>query len=497
MLVVDHSWMHLYKLCSSLPLLFLTMGRRMPGVGGDNSPDLKTHMDMGNHLLSVGKFTEALTHYHSAVSSDPDNYMAYYKRATVLLALGRSKAAIPDLDMVIKLRRDFYQAWEQRGNIYLKHGLIEDAHWDYTVFFKANPNAPNALKNLALVNEMEDGIPEIEELFDDDKWKEVVDRLAKPVEVMPWNIEIRRMRAHAYERLGETLKVIQDLRMITKLTNDDTEGHLKISQLYYQMGNGEDSLKEIRLCLKLDQDHKDCKRHYKKVKKLVKLLQEAQEHMDGEQFEDALVKLNKAHNVEYLNMYFVVGMQEKMCTCYLKVEDSKKAIRACTEAIKIEPSNVNAYCDRAGAHLLEDNLDEALKDYKSAKEKNTNSNCANDGINKVNKLIKQSKKKDYYKILGVSRTASKPEIMKKFRKMAAKWHPDKFKDEEREEAEKKFIDIAAAKEVLTDPDKRAKYDQGEDPLDPEGGRGGHQYNPFEGFDFSDFGGFSGFKFHFK
>ena len=50
------------------------------------------------------------------------------------------------------------------------------------------------------------------------------------------------------------------------------------------------------------------------------------------------------------------------------------------------------------------------------------------------------------------RNAGKPEILKKFRKLAAKWHPDRFSDaEEKKKAEKKFIDIAAAKEVLTDP----------------------------------------------
>ena len=52
------------------------------------------------------------------------------------------------------------------------------------------------------------------------------------------------------------------------------------------------------------------------------------------------------------------------------------------------------------------------------------------------------------------RNAKKSEITKAYRKLAAKWHPDKFQEgEERQAAEKKFIDIAAAKEVLTDPGK--------------------------------------------
>ena len=49
------------------------------------------------------------------------------------------------------------------------------------------------------------------------------------------------------------------------------------------------------------------------------------------------------------------------------------------------------------------------------------------------------------------RTATKKQIVKAYRKLARQWHPDKFSEAEKEMAEKKFIDIAAAKEVLTDP----------------------------------------------
>lgn len=50
------------------------------------------------------------------------------------------------------------------------------------------------------------------------------------------------------------------------------------------------------------------------------------------------------------------------------------------------------------------------------------------------------------------RTAQKKEIIKAYRKLAQQWHPDNFQDpEEKKKAEKKFIDIAQAKEVLTDP----------------------------------------------
>ncbi len=67
--------------------------------------------------------------------------------------------------------------------------------------------------------------------------------------------------------------------------------------------------------------------------------------------------------------------------------------------------------------------------------------------------------KDYYKTLGVSKNATQDEIKKAFRKLARKYHPDMNKGDNAKAAEEKFKDINEANEVLSDPDKRQKYDQ--------------------------------------
>jgi molecular chaperone DnaJ len=82
-------------------------------------------------------------------------------------------------------------------------------------------------------------------------------------------------------------------------------------------------------------------------------------------------------------------------------------------------------------------------------------------------------KRDYYEILGIDRNATKEEIKKAYRKLALKYHPDKNPGNSK--AEDKFKEIAEAYAVLSDDQKRQKYD-----------RFGH-----EGADFGDFGGFGG------
>ena len=113
-----------------------------------------------------------------------------------------------------------------------------------------------------------------------------------------------------------------------------------------------------------------------------------------------------------------------------------------------------------------------------------------------------AEKRDYYEVLGVDKSASEDEIKKAYRQLAKKYHPDLNPGDKA--AEEKFKEINEAYEVLSDPDKKAKYDRfGQAGVDPSygagqsGGYGGFSGYNSEDFDFSDIfssffgGGFGG------
>ena len=120
-----------------------------------------------------------------------------------------------------------------------------------------------------------------------------------------------------------------------------------------------------------------------------------------------------------------------------------------------------------------------------------------------------AEKRDYYEVLGVSKSASADEIKSAYRKLALKWHPDRWvngSDAEKKTAEDRFKEAAEAYSVLSDPDKKARYDQFGFAGDQMGGGGGFDFGGFDlndilrnvfggGFNFGgggfDFGGFGG------
>ena len=114
-----------------------------------------------------------------------------------------------------------------------------------------------------------------------------------------------------------------------------------------------------------------------------------------------------------------------------------------------------------------------------------------------------AEKRDYYEVLGVAKTASADEIKKAYRAAAMKWHPDRWVDgteAEKKTAEEKFKEASEAYSVLSDPDKKAKYDQfgfagvdGQSGPDFSGGFGNLNdiLNDLFGGGFSGFTGFGG------
>lgn len=247
----------------------------------------------------------------------------------------------------------------------------------------------------------------------------------------------------------------------------------------------ETSINHYRMALKFDPEHKACKDMYRVVKSILDNQKKYNKATSSGDYKRAVEVLQKLIAIDPNHRTFVPRARMDLAKTYRHLKQYKDAKTTIELVIQSDENNAEAY-KIFGQILLDlDEYELALHKFNKAKEISQGSDPEiDDEIRKADAALKQSKQKDYYKTLKISRRATQKEIKKAYRELALVWHPDKHKgEEEKEKAEKQFQLVAEAYEVLSDDEKRQKYDRGEDVFPNQGGGGqqhhghGHQH-PF-------------------
>ncbi len=138
-----------------------------------------------------------------------------------------------------------------------------------------------------------------------------------------------------------------------------------------------------------------------------------------------------------------------MLSFYPQLHHFDAAIADCDRALLLDSSYVKARKTKAKALGGNGAWEEALREYRAIAETNPSEpNLARD-IRNAELELKKSKRKDYYKILGIDKSATGDDIKKAYRRLAIIHHPDKNPDDE--QAAERFKDIGEAYETLSDP----------------------------------------------
>jgi len=270
-----------------------------------------------------------------------------------------------------------------------------------------------------------------------------------------------------------------------KQKSDNIDALYIRGRAFYFLGQTEAALNHLKEALKFDPDHVQCKNEFKRLKKVEKSLADGEQLKSSGNHQAALTEYLAAAELESENSISLPGIYHSICDCYYHLRKGNDAIDACTKSLNIE-QRTETLLLRAEAYILADNFDAANADFQHVVSKEPGNHKAREGLQRVQRLIKMANRKNYYQILGVTKETSGADIRKAYRKLALEFHPDKHDD--KAIAEKMIVEINEAYEVLSDEDKRRRYDAGEDIDQPQQQHG----NPFGGF-----GQGGPFNFHFN
>ena len=233
--------------------------------------------------------------------------------------MGRYKSALDDLTESLNLNPDFLPARLQKAIVLYRQGNLEEAHIDFEHILRVDPYHVEANQYYSQIDALRDNMFAVQELLDSHNWHEAADVLTRLIQELYWSYKLKEMRAYAFEQMGDIINAINDLRALTRMKNDNTDGFYKLSKLHYILGEPDESLNAIRECLKLDPDHKKCHDHYKKVKKLDNLVKSASDYAAKNDYSDCVEKSKSALKVESSEPKMVFLVKSKLCHCSNKV----------------------------------------------------------------------------------------------------------------------------------------------------------------------------------
>ncbi|KAH9310034.1 hypothetical protein KI387_037945, partial [Taxus chinensis] len=468
-------------------------------------------LQAGDAYVSKGEYTSAIKQYTLYIELYPTNVIGYSKRATANIQRRRHYEALEDLDKALELDPTFIQAYLHRGSLLRQLCRFEESEKDYKTFLELKPGNSAAEKELSQLIQTKSAFDKALSLFDSGDFSKALEYIDKVVLVFssecskvsvfkvdtvqhPDNmdmIQAKLLKSRLLIGIKDYSGAIAETGSILKSNENDLEALLLRGKAYYYLSDHDVAMRHYQKGLRLDPEHSELKKEYFKLKNLLKKTKSAEENLEkgklrmaAEDFKSGL-QVDPSHTAHNVNLYL------GLCKVLVKLGRGKDALESCTEALKIDEELIEALVQRGEAKLLIEDWEGAVNDIKIAHQKSPQDMNIREALQRAEHSLKLSKRKDWYKILGISRTASIAEIKRSYKKLALQWHPDK-NVENREEAEAKFREIAEAYEVLGDDEKRMKYDRGEDIEEPGMGAGG--FNPFGGgqqFTFHFEGGFPG------
>ncbi|CED84048.1 dsRNA-activated protein kinase inhibitor P58, contains TPR and DnaJ domains [Phaffia rhodozyma] len=489
----------------------------------------------GSYLDAVRLFGEAFGAPSSIFLYDLDpSYVTLYKRATAYLSLGRNSAAVEDFDAILKLNPKFFKAYLEKAKVQAKEGQYSAATKSLKAFLASNPSDSAASELLDSVKSAEKSLISARKSFSKKHYEACISTTSSVIEVSPLLHEAREMRAGCYFGAGDVDNGIGELTRLATLDPSSADLAIKVSSLSYFLINTSPTLPQLKQCLHYDPDSKPCKKAFKELKALSKQVTQSTNFISGSSWRAALNILRGTANKpsllttfdELLAKYQESSFQgifppsvdlkkissprlalwEAACKAHVQLGEVKKAKDACEEVLLMDEESVDGLVGKAEGLLKDEEWEQAVRVLERAFEigGRSNQDVAN-RLQKAQRLLKISRAKDYYKVLDVSRDADARTIKKAYRKAAKTAHPDKGG------SEAKMAAVNEAYEVLSNPELKARFDNGDDPNDtsqPSGhGRGSpfahHGGSPFEHFFHQQGGGGNPFegqggqKFHFK
>ncbi|KAG0024098.1 hypothetical protein BGZ81_007828 [Podila clonocystis] len=429
-----------------------------------------------NQEYKAGNYAAAVDLYSQSIKLEPSNATYYGNRSAALMMVKKYNDASKDCQTAVRLDPGFVKGYLRGAKCQLQLGNVSESIRLYTKVLELEPGNAQAAKEKAQVAHVQAQIDQVQMYMTNKQFglgANAVDRLLAMVDSVPRKWLIWK---------GECLIGKKDFNSASSVAMDllrqDSQNSDAIylrAQVLYSQGENQKAVTHCAEALRCDPDCVKARHLMKKAKNL-----EAQKTAGNDAFKAG--KLQEAYDLytsalalDPENESTNSKLYSNRATVLAKLGRYEEAVQDCDASLKLDPAFIKVLRKRAECQQKLEMYEEAVRDLKAALEMDKTNRDIRRELQQAELELKKSLRKDYYKVLGISKDASDSEIKKAYRKQALLYHPDKNDGDATAEA--KFKDVGEAYGILSDPTKKHRYDSG---MDIEGGAGG--MGDFDGAD---------------
>ncbi|KAF9636763.1 Tetratricopeptide TPR-1 [Lasiodiplodia theobromae] len=428
----------------------------------------------GNKFFKAKDYPKAIQEYTKAIEADPKSATYRSNRAAAYISANRFPEALEDCKVADELEPNNPKILHRLARVYTALGRPQDA---LEIYEKANASATDKTAAQAMVTHL----TQAEDLLrSGSSGSMVIHALDQAEKGLGSGVAVPRkwrlMRGEAYLKMGNAnaLGEAQSQAMtLLRANSQDPEALVLRGRALYGQGDNTKAIQHFRQALSCDPDFKDAIKWLRTVQKLDRMKEEGNQAFKSGKYQEAVNTYTQALEIDPQNKGTNSKLLQNRATANIKLKNYQQSVDDCTRALELDSSYLKARKTKAKALGELGKYDAAIQELNAIKETNPGEPGIDKDIRSMQLEAKKAQRKDYYKILGIEKDADENQIKKAYRKLAIVHHPDKNPDDP--EAAERFKDIGEAYETLSDSQKRARYDSGEDLMDPAdmfGGGGG-------------------------
>ncbi|KAL9927236.1 tetratricopeptide repeat protein 2 isoform 2-T2 [Glossina fuscipes fuscipes] len=424
---------------------------------------------LGNEQYKAKNYQSALKFYSDAISLCPDSSTYYGNRAATYMMMSNYTNALNDARTAVRLDPNFEKAYVRIAKCCVAKGDIIGIEQAIKKIEELDPQSNAVEGEKQTLQQLRQLEQTIQNNYDSKYYRNVVYYLDAAIKLAPACYRYRLLKAECLAFLGRCDEAVDIAISVIKLDSTSADAIYVRGLCFYYTDNLEKGIKHFELALQLDPDHKKAKEMRTKSKTLKDMKEKGNVLFKSGRYREAQTIYTDALKIDELNKEINSKLLYNRALVNSKIGNTRDAIVDCTNVLDINAQYLKALLLRARCHNDIEKYEESVSDYEAALQLQKTPEIKK-LLRDAKFALKKSKRKDYYKILGIPRNASDDEIKKAYRKKALVHHPDRHANsslDERKEQELKFKEVGEAYAILSDPRKKVRYDNDQDIEDQE------------------------------